>query len=62
MTLAVISLISAVVGTCIAVFAAGVALAFWPRAYSSIAPTVNPLKEVDFDKLTPEERRRVFDR
>jgi hypothetical protein len=31
MTLALISLISAVLGTCIAVFAAGVALAFWPR-------------------------------
>jgi hypothetical protein len=54
-------LISVVLGTCIAVFAAAVALAFWPAAHPSIAPTVDSLKEVDYEKLTPEERRRWFD-
>jgi hypothetical protein len=58
MTLALISLISAVLGTGIAVYAAGVALALWP---APVAPTADPTNEVDFDELTPEERRRAFD-
>jgi hypothetical protein len=61
MTLALISLISAVLATCVAIFAAGVALAFWPAPHSWVAPAADPPKEVDFDNLTPEERRRVFD-
>jgi hypothetical protein len=60
-TLALIGLISAVLGTCIAAFAACVARVFRPAPQSSVAPTADLLKEADFDNLTPEERRRVFD-
>jgi hypothetical protein len=60
-TLALIGLISAVLGTCIAVFAIGIALVFWPGAKDEAKATSRARKGHDFEKLTLEERRRVFD-
>jgi hypothetical protein len=56
-----IGLISAVLVTCIALFAIGIAIAFRPAPHSWLAPSTNPLKDVDFDNTTLEERRRLFD-
>jgi hypothetical protein len=60
-TLALIGLISAMLGTCFAVFAIGVALAFRPGEKDKPETTSRAWDGLDFDKLTPEERRRVFD-
>jgi hypothetical protein len=51
----------AVLGTCIALFAVGLALAFWPGAKDKPKREPRDGKGLDFDKLTPEQCRRVVD-